>query len=243
MVYSKEQTQIPIYLQKKGDLIMSMPFDQNKMLTGTDFEDNVAKLLSDIGFEEVQLMRRDNQKDHGVDIIASKKINKKVRIFNIQCRYHNKVIDSTAVQTVVAGTLFHKNGGSPVVITNNFFTADAREYADKTGVELIGRSEWDILDNIVINHAPKPSYEIKGLLGIMIGVKIKDPNYIKNAVTKRKTKKEKDNEKFIRILTSKLDAARRQALEAAKYSAKADECRLKSLELEKEALEENFKFY
>ena len=36
---------------------------------------------------------------------------------------------------------------------------------------------------------------------------------------------------------------RDQALEAAKYSAKADECRLKSLELEKEALEENFKFY
>ena len=83
MVYSKEQTQIPIYLQMKGGLIMSMPFDQNKMLTGTDFDDNVAKLLSDIGFKEVKLMRRDNKKDHGVDIIASKKVNKKIRLFQM----------------------------------------------------------------------------------------------------------------------------------------------------------------
>lgn len=216
---------------------MELAFDQNTMLTGYDFERNIASLLNGKGFK----VQTTGNKDYGVDIIATKVIKGKEHVFNIQCKYYNRTVDNTPIQQVAIGTTCHDNGGRPVVITNNYFTTDARLYATKVGVELIGKPEWDILNGLSMGK-PKPAQQIKGLLGILVGIKLNDPDYIDSSITDSKPKVPKKKETMAAKITTNFDMAEQWILEEAALYAKAAECHRKALNLQKEALLTNLEY-
>ena len=70
---------------------MYLPFDQNEIETGEDFEKKILEYLLNLGFHA----KRTGLNDFGVDIIATKGINGKMEIFNIQCKYYNKTLGNT----------------------------------------------------------------------------------------------------------------------------------------------------
>ena len=216
---------------------MSKAFDQNTILTGDEFRNNVISFLNIYGFQSYI-----PQPDGGLDIVSTKKVKDAIYTFNIQCKYYNRTVSNKPIQEAVAGTKFHGNGGHPVVITNNYFTSETRSYAAKLGVELIGKPEWDLL-NSINDGAEKPDYEIKGLLGIIIGIKLKDPKYINKSQQSTQIKIPKNKESMKTKIITNYDIAEQWLSEAAKHSMQAIECQQKALQLQKEALLTNLEYY
>ena len=216
---------------------MSRAFDQNTIFNGNAFRDNIISFLNIYGFRSYI-----PEPDAGVDIVATKIIKDTTYIFNIQCKYYNTTVGNKAIQEVITGGLYHKTGGRPVVITNNYFTVETGEYAAKLDVELIGKTEWDILNSIDAGEK-KPDYEIKGLLGLIIGLKLKDPKYFDKSKQSTQIKIPKNKDSMRTKIITNYDIAEQWLHEAAKLSMQAVECQQKALKLQKEALLTNLEYY
>ena len=100
-------------------------------MTGLEFEQFTADLLSRIGYTNVSVTKTSG--DHGIDVLAQKDGTS----YAIQCKNYINKLDNTPVQEAYAGKDFYHCNVS-VVITNSTFTAGARELADALGVLL-----WD----------------------------------------------------------------------------------------------------
>lgn len=100
-------------------------------MTGLEFEQFTADLLSRIGYTNVSVTKASG--DHGIDVLAQKDGTS----YAIQCKKYNNKLDNTPVQEAYAGKDFY-HCNVCVVITNSTFTAGARELADALGVLL-----WD----------------------------------------------------------------------------------------------------
>lgn len=100
-------------------------------MEGHQFEHWCADLLKKNGFTSVEVTRGSG--DQGVDITAIKDgIN-----YAIQCKCYSSNLGNTSIQEVNTGkTIYHCQVG--VVMTNRYFTANAKQAAEATGTLL-----WD----------------------------------------------------------------------------------------------------
>lgn len=113
-------------------------------MTGEQFERFCASILSDNGYSNVTVTKGSG--DHGVDILAFLGGQK----YAIQCKRYNKNIGNKAVQEVYSGKSIY-NAQIAVVITNQFFTKQAKFDANKLGVRLWDRNTL----NTLITNAKK----------------------------------------------------------------------------------------
>lgn len=112
--------------------------------TGLEFENEIAKILPLVGFEEVTVSK--GSSDQGIDIFAKKDGEN----FGIQCKKYSSSVGNKAVQEVISGKEFF-NLDKAIVITNSSFTISANELAHKANVTLWNRLniEQIISENLV----------------------------------------------------------------------------------------------
>jgi restriction system protein len=100
-------------------------------MSGVEFERYVAGRLRRAGW---QVEFTSAVGDYGVDLIAEKD----GQSMAVQCKRHGKSVGVAAVQQVVSGALQHGCSRS-VVVSNQEFTAAARQLAFTHRCQLIGR--------------------------------------------------------------------------------------------------------
>ena len=100
-------------------------------MDGHKFEYYCAELLEKNGFENVEVTRGSG--DHGIDILAEKD----GITYAIQCKCYSSNIGNAAVQQAHTGKSIYRKDIA-VVLTNQYFTAQAKEEANILGVKL-----WD----------------------------------------------------------------------------------------------------
>lgn len=100
------------------------------MYSGYDYEEYCCRYLKKCGYKHIRQTQR--AKDHGVDIIATKRRKK----YAFQCKYYEKNVGNRAVQEAYTGCSYYECD-VPVVITNAEFTKNAIHEAQTLGVELI----------------------------------------------------------------------------------------------------------
>ena len=103
-------------------------------MTGYEFEEFCAKLLSWNGFRNVR--QSSGSRDHGVDLVAEYEGS----LIAVQCKCYGKPVGNTAVQEVYSGKDIYL-ADYAAVLTNSCFTPQAEEDAEKLGVFLWGREE------------------------------------------------------------------------------------------------------
>lgn len=104
------------------------------LMEGHDFEIWAAGVLREMGFHQVTVTQASN--DQGVDVLAEKD---DIR-YAIQCKRYTADLGNTPVQEVHAGKdYYHCHVG--VVLTNRYFTANAKALAAQTGTLLWDR-DW-----------------------------------------------------------------------------------------------------
>ena len=114
-------------------------------MSGAEFEQWCAQLLSGIGYTDVRLTQASG--DQGVDILAKYGDAQ----YAIQCKCYSKNLDNTPVQEVAAGMrYYHCDIGA--VMTNQYFTTGASTLADSIGIRLWDR-QW--LQNALSIRASK----------------------------------------------------------------------------------------
>lgn len=101
-------------------------------MDGKKYEYKVAGYLRRRGFRKVRVTKASN--DYGVDVIAYKRRQK----YAVQCKFYSKPVGVHAVQQVVGGMRYY-DCDRAIVVTNNTFTRQAVELAQKNEVILIDR--------------------------------------------------------------------------------------------------------
>lgn len=99
--------------------------------SGYDFEEYVAGLLEELGFEEVEITNP--SRDFGADILAYKGDKK----YAFQCKLYSDTVGLYAVQEVYAAKAYY-NCDIAIAVTNSKFSSSAQELAEATQVLL-----WD----------------------------------------------------------------------------------------------------
>lgn len=112
-------------------------FDVDHM-NGLEFEDYIVKLLIHSGYTNVSLTKRSN--DFGVDVICEKDDIK----YAIQCKKYSHKLNNSPVQEVASGKNYY-NCQVGVVVTNSYFTDNAKELADKNGILLWDRDKLSLM--------------------------------------------------------------------------------------------------
>lgn len=110
------------------------PITDFDSMTGSEFEEFCAYILSKNGFTNVEITKGSH--DQGADIIAEKEDIK----YAIQCKCYSSNIGNDAVQEAFAGKSFY-NCHIAVVLTNQFFTSSAQILANKNGILLWDRNK------------------------------------------------------------------------------------------------------
>jgi len=108
----------------------SYSIDDVDLMTGSEFEEFIAKLFIKMGFSAYTTKASGDQ---GIDVIAE---NKGIK-YGIQAKCYSSSVGNSAVQEAVAGKSFY-GCDKVIVITNNTFTKSAVELATANGVVL-----WD----------------------------------------------------------------------------------------------------
>ncbi len=105
--------------------------DNFDYMTGADFEIYCADLLRKNGFTDVSVTSASG--DFGTDILATQN---KIK-YAIQCKCYSSDIGVDAVYQVTGGMKYY-DANVGVVLTNRYFTRQAKELASKIGIVL-----WD----------------------------------------------------------------------------------------------------
>lgn len=115
------------------------------LMDGHQFEHFCAELLTKNGFNNVSVTPESG--DHGIDILAEKDD----ITYAIQCKCYSSNIGNAAIQQAHTGkSLYHKD--IAVVLTNQYFTAQAKEEADALGVKLWDRDKLnDMIEKSSLN--------------------------------------------------------------------------------------------
>ncbi len=101
-------------------------------MDGKKYEQRVALYLRNHGFKKVSVTKASN--DYGVDIICYKHRKK----YAVQCKYYSKPVGVHAVQEVVGGMRYY-DCDRGMVVTNNTYTRQAVELADRNDVILVDK--------------------------------------------------------------------------------------------------------
>jgi restriction system protein len=115
-------------LKKRPHLKHVVSFDS---LTGEAFEQYCAFLLASYSYNNIKVTKGSG--DYGVDITCSKD----GVTYAIQCKRYSSNVGSTAVQEVYTGKGIYKRDIA-IIITNQYFSNQAKEAASLLGVKL-----WD----------------------------------------------------------------------------------------------------
>lgn len=107
-------------------------------MSGVDFEKFCADLLPYDGYSDIRTTPKSN--DYGADIIAKKD----GVSYAIQCKRYGNNIGVEAVQEAISGKIYYKCDKS-AVLTNKYFTANAKDLASKSDVMLWDRNELEKL--------------------------------------------------------------------------------------------------
>ena len=200
--------------------------------TGFDFEDNIVTIFNTLGFKTTKT----GSNDGGVDIIVEGTIDETYRKFYIQCKFYNRPIGKNPMQEIYAGVHYYDNDGTPVVVTNNHVTVEARLYANKLGVEIISDTEWTEFKKAINGELTDP-LQRTGLFGVMLGQVIMDTNYISKAVSDAPAVEiVPDKEKMKLQLQSDFDEAEECVKEAAYLQEQAAKYSQRALRIQKKAL-------
>lgn len=101
------------------------------VMTGEEFEQFLYKKLKKRGYK---ITLTPKTADYGADLIMK---DKRGKIIIVQAKRYKTKISIKAVQEVVSAKEYY-NADKAIVITNNYFTKNAKELAEKTNTEL-----WD----------------------------------------------------------------------------------------------------
>lgn len=128
---------------------------------GLDFEEYIAKLWRSMGLYSktttqlrkegdlpTEIQKSPGSGEQGVDVVVY--LNKKEKLGDdyydgllIQCKQYSNTVGNSAVQEIVGAlsmySKFYKKKFKPVVITNNYFTPQAKILANSNDVHLIDR--------------------------------------------------------------------------------------------------------
>lgn len=110
-------------------------------IDGIEFENILEKLFTKMGYL-VKTTKRSG--DQGADFLLEKNGHKTV----VQAKRYINKLDNTPVQEVVAAK-YHYQYNDAMVVTNNYFTAGAKELAATNQVKLIDR---DVLQQLLIDY-------------------------------------------------------------------------------------------
>ncbi len=125
------QDRIAYSTETKSDISKRIDIDS---MEGHDFEKFCAKILSQNGFEKVDVTRGSG--DQGIDIVAYKD---GIR-YGIQCKCYSSDIGNKAVQEAFAGKTYYKCHVA-IVLTNRYFTHSAMDLAETNGIILWDRTK------------------------------------------------------------------------------------------------------
>lgn len=139
ITYTKDNNDL-----QTSEFNLDQPYSNNyDAMDGHDFEYFCADLLRKNGFSNVEVTQGSG--DHGIDILADKDDIDHIS-YAIQCKCYSSNIGNAAVQQAHTGkSLYHKD--IAVVLTNQYFTAQAKEEADALGVKLWDRDKLQELVN------------------------------------------------------------------------------------------------
>jgi HJR/Mrr/RecB family endonuclease len=101
------------------------------VMTGVDFERRLASLFGDLGYRVVPTGRSG---DFGGDLLVTDDAG---RTAVVQSKRYRKSVGVSAIQEAHAARSYY-GADLAIVVTNSTFTRQARELAERTGVEL-----WD----------------------------------------------------------------------------------------------------
>ncbi|WAJ46662.1 restriction endonuclease [Mycobacterium sp. Aquia_216] len=121
----------PAYRRSRRRLRTDAGIREIDAMEGVEFEDYVATRMQRAGW---RVSFTPAVGDYGVDLIAEKD----GQYAAIQCKRHGKTVGIAAVQQVVAGARHHGCTRS-IVVSNQEFTAAAKQLAYTHGCQLIGR--------------------------------------------------------------------------------------------------------
>lgn len=99
-------------------------------LTPTEFEEYVAQMFAEMGYESIELTPPSN--DQGVDIIMHKEGKKYV----VQCKKQKGIVGSPAIQTFL-GALHHAQADTGFFVTTSTFSLEAEKIAMQHPIELV----------------------------------------------------------------------------------------------------------
>ena len=108
-------------------------------LTGLEFEELTCDILASNGFDIAENTQA--TADFGVDVLARKD----GISYAIQCKLYNSPVGVEAVQQIYAGRAYYECHVA-MVLTNQYFTSNAKKLADKLGVVLWDR---DMLEELL----------------------------------------------------------------------------------------------
>ncbi len=121
--------------------------DKIDYMTGQEFEKFLVEILLPLdGY--ININGTSYTGDYGVDIIAEKNGIKCA----FQCKRFNNKVSNKAIQEIVAGKKHYKCDKA-IVITNNYYTKNAKELAEDCRVELLDRDY--IIQILKKNMEPK----------------------------------------------------------------------------------------
>lgn len=100
-------------------------------LNSLEFEEYIVHLLKINNYIKVKKIKPID--DYGIDILAEKDEIK----YAIQCKNYNSTVGNTSIQKVYNGKIYYKCHVG-IVVTNNYFTPNAKELAVDNGIIL-----WD----------------------------------------------------------------------------------------------------
>lgn len=124
--------------EEKNNVLSKADYDS---MDGHDFEYFCADLLRKNGFINVEVTQGSG--DHGIDILAEKD----GVYYAIQCKCYSSNVGNASVQQAHTGkSLYHKD--IAVVMTNQYFTQQAKEEAALLGVKLWDRNKLNELINL-----------------------------------------------------------------------------------------------
>lgn len=134
---------IPIIKKKiKKAKYLKSPLSEIDKMYGEEFEEYLKYHFEKLGYKAKTTPRSN---DYGADLILTKDGDKIV----VQAKRWNDPVGNTAVQEVVAAKAYYK-ANRAMVVTNSYFTSNARNLAAVNNVELWDRG--NIVKNLGIDN-------------------------------------------------------------------------------------------
>lgn len=121
--------------------------DKFDYMTDTDFKEYCVELLQKNGFNAVTV--KSKGEDFGVDILA----NQNKTLYAIQCKHYSHDVGINAVYQITGGMKYY-GANVGVVLTNRYFTENAKTMAAATGIVLWDRDFLLSLINPTIDNIP-----------------------------------------------------------------------------------------